>query len=58
MFKQTKICITCYSARGSQCTVVDKAIIKEILDFELGSFLEGLGFVTKGKKRIFGFSLN
>ena len=29
-----------------QCTVVKKGIIIEILDFELRSFLEGLGFMT------------
>ena len=40
----------------SHCTMVNKGIIIEILDFELGKFLENLRQIMTWGKRIFGFS--
>ena len=40
-----------------QCTVVNKGIIIEILDFELGAFSENLKHLMTWRKGIFGFSL-
>ena len=39
------------------CTVVNKGIIIEILDFELGAFSENLKHLMTWRKGIFGFSL-
>ena len=41
----------------TQCTVVNKGIIIEILDFELGAFSENLKHLMTWRKGIFGFSL-
>ena len=38
--------------------MVNKGIVLEILDFELGHFLEGLGHGDIGKCRIFNFLSN
>ena len=51
-----------HKQRGSvlwelQCTVVNKGIIIEILDFELGAFSENLKHLMTWRKGIFGFSL-
>ena len=43
--------------QGPHCTVVNKGIIIEILDFELGAFSENLKHLMTWKKGIFGFSL-
>ena len=40
-----------------QCTVVNKGVIIEILDFELGAFSENLKHITTWSKGIFGFYL-
>ena len=40
-----------------QCTMVNKGVIIEILDFELGAFSENLRHIMIQRKRIFGFSL-
>ena len=40
-----------------QCTVVDKGIIIEILDFELGAFSENLRHIMTWGEGIFGLSL-
>ena len=39
------------------CTVVNKGIIIEILDFELGAFSENLRHIMTWRKGIFGLSL-
>ena len=43
--------------RLHHCTVVNKGIIIEILDFELGAFSENLKHLMTWKTGIFGFSL-
>ena len=40
-----------------QCTMVNKGVIIEILDFELGAFSENLKHITTWSKGIFGFYL-
>ena len=40
-----------------QCTVVNKGVIIEILDFELGAFSENLRHIMTWRKGIFGLSL-
>ena len=40
-----------------QCTLVNKGVIIEILDFELGAFSENLKHLMTWRKGIFGFSL-
>ena len=40
---------------NSQCTEVNKGVIIEILNFDLVPFLEGFGFLTNEKRKIFGF---
>ena len=37
--------------------MVNKGVIIEILDFELGAFSENLRLITTWSKRIFGFYL-
>ena len=39
------------------CTVVNKGVIIEILDFELGAFSENLRLIMTWRKGIFGLSL-
>ena len=39
------------------CTMVNKGVIIEILDFELGAFSENLKHITTWSKGIFGFYL-
>ena len=40
-----------------QCTMVNKGVIIEILDFELGAFSENLRHIMTWRKGIFGLSL-
>ena len=40
-----------------QCTMVNKVMEIEILDFDLGAFSETLEHMMTGTRRIFGFSL-
>ena len=42
---------------ANQCTMVNKGVIIEILDFELGTFSENLKHITTWSKGIFGFYL-
>ena len=44
-------------AQPQQCTMVNKGVIIEILDFELGAFSENLKHITTWSKGIFGFYL-
>ena len=39
------------------CTMVNKGVIIEILDFELGAFSENLRHIMTWRKGIFGLSL-
>ena len=43
--------------QSDHCTVVNKGVIIEILDFELGAFSENLRHITTWSKGIFGFYL-
>ena len=43
--------------KSRHCTVVNKGVIIEILDFELGAFSENLRHITTWSKGIFGFYL-
>ena len=42
---------------AKHCTMVNKGVIIEILDFELGAFSENLKHITTWSKGIFGFYL-
>ena len=50
MMGELKTCTT-------HCTMVNKGVIIEILDFELGAFSENLKHITTWSKGIFGFYL-
>ena len=49
--------VTMYKLFDLQCTMVNKGIIIEILDFELGAFSENLRHTMTLRKGIFGLSL-